>query len=121
MRVTAHLEADAIYKFILPDDAGQSPNCAMIANKAKTRLDLVELLPHSPFLYKRCDWKHDLRGMPVIVVNRVRGGGRPAVVVERLPCIGLTSKRGKLLLETSMRIRWPFLKIIAVGYMSIEI
>jgi hypothetical protein len=38
------------------------------------------------------DWKHDLREMPVIVVNRVHSGGRSAVVVERLPCVRINIK-----------------------------
>ena len=45
-----------------------------------------------PVLYSRDDWKHDLRRMPVIMVNRVHSGGRPAVVVERLPCVWINIK-----------------------------
>jgi hypothetical protein len=32
-------------------------------------------LARDPVLYSRDDWKHDLRGMPVIVVNRVHERG----------------------------------------------
>ena len=35
------------------------------------------------------------------------------------PVFGLTSNRGKLLLEMSRRIRWPRLKTSDVGYISI--
>ena len=49
-----------------------------------------------PLLYSRDDWKHDLRGMPVIVENRVHSDGRPAVVVERLPCVGIDIKPRKI-------------------------
>ena len=34
--------------------------------------------------------------MVVIVVNRVHSGGRPAVVVEGLPCIWINIKTGEI-------------------------
>ena len=37
------------------------------------------------------------------------------------PVLGLMSKRGKLLLEMSTRMRWPALKMLLVGVNSIVI
>ena len=51
-----------------------------------------ESFARDPVLYSRDDWKHDLRGMPVIVVNRVHSAGRPAVVVERFPSVWINIK-----------------------------
>jgi hypothetical protein len=36
-------------------------------------------------------------------------------VPSATPVFGFTSKRGKLLLETSILIRWPFLKTLAAS------
>src|SRR6266436_4932316 len=65
------------------------PNRSMSANawlrQVIKSVDINVRVARDPVLYSRDDWKHDLRGMPVIVVNRVHSGSRPTVVVERLP------------------------------------
>ena len=49
------------------------------------RLELA--FAHHPALYSWYDREHDLRWMPVIVINRIHSGRRSPVVVEWLPCV----------------------------------
>ena len=50
------------------------------------------LFPRRLALYSWYDRKHDLRRMPVIVINRIHSGRRAAVVVEWLPCVRIHIK-----------------------------
>ena len=54
-----------------------------------------------------------------VVVDAVLGDAKRRFSPSGSPVFGFTSNRGKLLLETSTRIRWPRRNTSDVGYISI--